>query len=1583
MRAPVTFALAATLGLLLAVPAAAQVVQVVANVAANTTWGPTGTVVGTTFWVRNNIAINAGITLTIQPGVVVKFDNSRSLTINGTLSAIGTVTDTIVFTSIHDDNNRSGDTNGNGTTTLPNASDWTYLRFADTSPDNSQLTLCDIRYAGSGANGALSFDNSSHSITNCVIRRSYYGVDCLGTSAPTLTNTSIEASTQTPIVIELTANPVFSSLVFSSANNQYDAIGLRGGTLASAAALPKRGATIGGNTIGNITYVLLGSLTISPTGSLTVSPGVVLKPTAAHFITVQGSLTMNGTSAPGDTITITSIHDDNFGLPSDTNSNGSITAPARGDWSRIVFAAGSTGSLSRCRLRFGSNLPSQGMVEMTNLSVAITNSVLSEASHGLALFGPSTPLITNVAINNCSSTPVLMSVSANPTFTGVTFTANAVTALGIHGEDIAANATLPTRDVAGFTNITYYLMNGTLRMLSPAVLTIAPSVTIKNQINGGGLLIDGGLVADGTLAQPIVFTSERDDLFGNPADTNGDGAITAPAQNNWTNIHFTATTNDAASVLDNCRITYGSNGPFDGFPTSLWITSAAPTITNSVISKASYGIRIDGDSAPVIAGCDINNCQNAPILMSVQSDPAIAVTNAFSTNGFSALALIPETMSQSATLKYRPGVGTPTFAYLPTGTITVATGVTLTIQPQVVIKPSSTTTVFLVNGALNVVGSNATTGRVVFTSRRDDNPLYGGDTTPNDASTPQAGDWGAIQFNDTAVDAGCILRNILFQFGSSNPSFGVLSAFSANPTFSRLEFFQNGTAMTFGGNSTAKVDSVTVLNCTQLPITQSLVANPSYAHMTLANNQYTALGLLGETIAQDVRTPVRAIGTYSNIQYALEGSITIAFGAKWTIDPGVVLKMGRLFIDPLGTSVTIDGALVARGKPDSLIVFTSSADDLFGQDTRSDGALTSPLPGQWSAITFSGISNDAVTVLQHCRFRYGGGNSAAPLRFVNAGPAMSDCIVTSSSGAGVSIEGNSTPTLTNCQLDSSTVVPLIMSLVSEPVFNNVQFLGNAYTALGIISESIAQDVLWRIRPVSGRNNMPYLLQGALTIGLGATLAMQPGVIVKGLGSATLQVQRAIQCEGRTDSLVVFTSYRDDFYGGDTNNDGGLTAPAASDWSHVLVDGTAIDPQVRFRNTAFRYGGVSATSGALRCLNSSPTVDSCLFFFNTTGISVEGASNPTIHGSSLFGNTQFAINNTGNSFCVNAEGNWWGAATGPNDASSVLDLCGLGALLGAGDKVSNNVDYLPFAATGMQNPLLGDVSLNGQVLAFDASLVLQSVVSSIVLSPLQRLVADVSGVGGVSAFDATLILRYAAGVIRAFPAAANSARQAVPDALTALAWQRHAQAGDYSLSLGTPERDGEGWNVALVASGSSALYAIELAISGDGAERLTGVTPAAVGVMPASQAAPRLARVALAAMEAMPQGTVAVLHFSGTEPPTGLTVLDGRINEQPARQAPVLTNTSLLAAPSPNPARVRTQMRFTLGTHEQDARVRITVVDVTGRIVCLLHDGLLAAGVHDVDWDLRDTRGLPARTGLYFIRVNAGRWQATRRLTVVR
>jgi hypothetical protein len=1572
--------------------AIAQPFEVTTSIAANETWGLPGS--GSTheanvFWIRSSIAVNANITLTMGPGIVVKFDPSTSLTVNGSLQAAGTAGQNVVITSIRDDN-AGGDTNGDGNVTLPNPSDWGSIRFSTVSPDTSRLTFTQVRFAGYNQSGALTFTNTSARLTNCTIQRSYFGIDCAGMASPRLVDTSIQASTMTPIVLDFTATPAFANLVFSGADNGYDALGLRGGTLSTEATLPRRGATVGVNPLANVTYVLLSSLTISGTGKLTIDPGVVVKPLATVGITVNGNLTMNGTAA--DTITVTSIKDDNFGQPRDTNNNGSITAPVPGDWSIITFNQGSTGSMQYCRLKFGSNNALFGMVDLTNMNLPVSNTLLSDAAHGIAIRGISAPVLNTVQINNCTSTPVYQSVSAAPTYTNIGFLGNVLTALGLIGETLSVDSRLTQQTVAGYANITYLVVNACITMNSPATLTIDPGVVVKFNSNTAGLVIYGALVAQGTSGSPIVFTSWRDDQVGNPLDTNGDGSSTTPDTYNWGYIQFAATSNDATSRLVHCRVLYGSYSSINSSAAGVWCVNASPAIDSTVISKCNWGVRCDGNSAPAITYNTIQNCDNGPILMSVQSDPVLT-GNTFLTNGYSGLGLVSETLSQNAVLKYRPTVTFPppsqatVFAYVPLGQITVPSGVTLAIEPRVVLKPASSFSVFDVHGTLNIVGGSGA-DRIVFTSIRDD--AWSGDTnTDGSASSPAAGNWGNVLFDDASVDAQCIVRNALFQFGGTLAGFGAVGALSANPRLAALEFFQNVVGVDFRGTSQAVCDSLTILNSTYLPIVQSLASDPKFSHLTLANNAWTAIGLLGETVAQDVRTYPRVLGSgiLDNLAYVPTGTINIAFGAKWTIAPGVVIKLGRANLETsFGTTINIDGALVAAGKPDSLIVFTSTADDAFGGDTHGDGATTAPALGQWASLTFGGTSNSAATVVDHCRFRYGGYASTAALRITNANTNVTNTVFTSCY-SGVSAEGNAAPTFTNVDIDTCTV-PVRMSVVSNPAFTNVNFLGCDFTALGVVNETLAQDVLWRIRAVSGRQNMPYLVDGTLSVGLGTTLALQPGLIVK-LRAGTIDVNRAFLAEGRTDpeSLIVFTSYKDDFYGGRTYVGTTPNTPSSTDWGSVLIDDTAIDSQVRFLNCVLRYGGsYGGTYGAIRCVNSSPRVDSCIIAYNTVGVRAEGASDPVIQGCSIYGNSLYGVQNAGGSFCLDARHNYWGAASGPNDPNAGTDLCGSMSSAGSGDNVTQNVDYTNFVTTGLQNPLLGDVSLNGQVRAYDASLVLQYLVPLISLTPLQQLVANVDGGPAIDALDASLILQYVAGIITTLPGNQTRAER-VPAGLAAARRVVEAAQGTFEVRAGDARRVGDHWEVPVLVTGSAPIYGAEIELRGPTAGTLDGVT-VAEGALEAHGTPEGTAKLVLAAALALPAGEIAALRFPGGDTWQAPLLTWARINSETVTgsagvEPPAPPAAACFAPPAPNPAHGPVRLSLGISGREQGARAFVHVHDLAGRLVRVVHEGALEPGLHDLRWDLRDASGRAVAPGIYLVRAEAGAFRSVRRVVVLR
>jgi hypothetical protein len=99
--------------------------------------------------VNGNVTVAAGVTLTVQPGVVVKFNGStRYLQVNGTVSAVGTAASPVVFTSIQDDS-IGGDSGGDGPT-VGAPGQWYDIRIA--SGNSASLFRYVIaRFGGWGA----------------------------------------------------------------------------------------------------------------------------------------------------------------------------------------------------------------------------------------------------------------------------------------------------------------------------------------------------------------------------------------------------------------------------------------------------------------------------------------------------------------------------------------------------------------------------------------------------------------------------------------------------------------------------------------------------------------------------------------------------------------------------------------------------------------------------------------------------------------------------------------------------------------------------------------------------------------------------------------------------------------------------------------------------------------------------------------------------------------------------------------------------------------------------------------------------------------------------------------------------------------------------------------------------------------------------------------------------------------------------------------------------------------------------------------------------------------------------------------
>ena len=148
----------------LALPHGAGATDVSGDILSDGTW----TKAASPYIVKGNIAVVTGVTLTIQPGVAVKFDGAYGLVITATLIAQGTAAENITFTT-----NKPGQY-------------WNYLDFRAGSANavydasgnyvsGSILQYCLVEYAGNPVSNvwgraAVQLTNAHPFIDHCTIR---------------------------------------------------------------------------------------------------------------------------------------------------------------------------------------------------------------------------------------------------------------------------------------------------------------------------------------------------------------------------------------------------------------------------------------------------------------------------------------------------------------------------------------------------------------------------------------------------------------------------------------------------------------------------------------------------------------------------------------------------------------------------------------------------------------------------------------------------------------------------------------------------------------------------------------------------------------------------------------------------------------------------------------------------------------------------------------------------------------------------------------------------------------------------------------------------------------------------------------------------------------------------------------------------------------------------------------------------------------------------------------------------------------------------------------------------------------------
>jgi hypothetical protein len=231
------------------------------------------------------------------------------------------------------------------------------------------------------------------------------------------------------------------------------------------------------------------------------------------------------------------------------------------------------------------------------------------------------------------------------------------------------------------------------------------------------------------------------------------------------------------------------------------------------------------------------------------------------------------------------------------------------------------------------------------------------------------------------------------------------------------------------------------------------------------------------------------------------------------IRPGCIIKLERGAQLYCGYPGTKGGTIVAGGKPDSTIAFTSNAE--------------APAPGDWGTV---GVFEEArdTSRFSYCTFEYGGRDGVGWGEFLAKSPVQVDhCVFRRSADYAV------------------VVLPEFVSglLATNTLAENVR------DGIRALEGTIAGSVTWEDLGI------PYILDG-LTVDDSSTLTIRPGCVLKFTPDARLGCYDggALVAIGTPEDTIVFTSASEPSAPGDWYSIGlGSTTMSGSRLSYCTIE----------------------------------------------------------------------------------------------------------------------------------------------------------------------------------------------------------------------------------------------------------------------------------------------------------------------------------------------------------------------------------------------------------------------------------------------
>ncbi len=1303
----------------------ATILQAQTNISGTISNNTTLTQASSPYIVTGNLNVNAGVTLTVESGVEVRFNSGVYLQVFGTLNA-----NSATFTA------NEGDTPGS----------WegiyvSYHNSADVGTVN--LDNCIVQYAESiyVRNGELNVSNSSL-ITNF----SSYGLDVYTKGTANLEQTTIENCTYPVYFRNDQGNghwTVGDGVSLTGNSTDYVFIDFR--DIRDLFQLPDPG----------IPYYYNSELRVLENGTLMLDAGVTMLGNTNAYINVYGKLKANGTSS--DSVIFTN-------------------EPSTAYWAGLNFqdaAVDSACYFTYSRISGANYQYSNGYrpyeiaytaMEIMNSSPSFDNCRFTDNRFNLVITGRSLPTFTNCTFDASNyvakETPnINIDLNAEPEFNtcDISFNDSEAWAIGIIPNTVFTDSHLNHSSFTGLDSITYTL-HGQVTIHDTASLGIDPGIVIKCTDNDDYIYANGALTAIGTESAPIVFTHINDDAYGRPADTHTDGT-TSPSSSTSGRVILNSL---GTSTLDHWIFRYAGRG------SSYYAAYAynGNIIQNSHFIYSHRGVLFSGDAQ--LTNNTFENIANYPVARRMNPGSPVLIGNQVINSGHLGI-YVHDFLEGSYTVGGLDIGGQTNAAYIIDGNIDIPTTADVTIAPGTVFKFSGYYGKLSVRGGLQALGTE--NNRIIFTSIYDNSAS--GNTNYNTGDDPTGHKWSGLEFYGSSDDNNllnnCEIRYIHTRLTITN---------CAVELDSILLNFSDTHALGIYGSANPVITNSTFNNLDDAPIHMDMFANPTFSNNSVANVRRMAIGINGGTISGTV--PIRSFAGHDTITYLIFETMRV--DDELTIPAGLTFKgNGSAYWDIYGT-------LNVNGDPDRPVVFTALQDDNYGNpgDTELNGQAS--IDNDGNRLVFRDISSDN-SMVNNAIFRH---SYTYSIYTASVSPTIKNTTFYRSNTSGLYLVGSAAPTVDSCVFDNLQY-PIITSLMTYPgSHQGNQITGTTARGIFIIdNETLTQNYTLTKQSFAGIENIPYIFD-RYNVGTSAVLTIDPGVILKFIDNGYLNVRNGLIANGGStpDSAIVFTSSRDDFYGGDTYANGDANQPDRRSWRGIYffeesIDASCILNNCIFKHATYRYSNSthSYNRGAVTMNNASPTITNCLFDNDYWGILVRNTSLPVISNCDFVDMNPdygYGVWNETGTVTVVAEDCWWNDASGPYNATLNPD--------GEGERVTDNVDFDPWISQTAK-PIMGDVSLNGEVMPYDASLVLQHTVGNITLDAKQEAVSDVSGNGSVSSFDASLILQFAIGLITNFEGQSekkearsfNNQVVTAPEQINAT----HAVPFNIPLSLQTP------------------------------------------------------------------------------------------------------------------------------------------------------------------------------------------------------